>query len=144
LPQISGTFFAFRTHQRGVRVVTDVGAECGGRFGGARRAAREADGEIVWSWRPDAGAKSAMMLRITLVTVANKPGTPGRPRISRKTIAQGRPDDPAYTCGNYRVLTTNAHGPRVRRAPGFPCALCFPRDFFFRHSSGAWRREKVE
>jgi hypothetical protein len=30
------------------------------------------------------------------------------------------------TCGDYRVLTTNAHGLRVQRAPGFPCALCFP------------------
>ena len=52
-----------------------------------------ADGEVVWSWRPDAGAKLAMMLRITPTTVARKPGSPGRPRISRKTIAQGRPDD---------------------------------------------------
>jgi hypothetical protein len=32
------------------------------------------DGEAVWSWRPDAGAKSAMMLRITLATVTTKPG----------------------------------------------------------------------
>ena len=28
------------------------------------------------------------------------------------------------TCGDYRVLTTIAHGLRVHRAPGFPCALC--------------------
>src|SRR5260370_1446104 len=27
------------------------------------------------------------------------------------------------TCGDYRVLTTNAHGLRVQRAPGVPCAL---------------------
>jgi len=52
-----------------------------------------ADGEVVWSWRPDAGAKLAMMLRVTPMTVARKPGSPGRPRISRNTIAQGRPDD---------------------------------------------------
>jgi hypothetical protein len=36
-----------------------------------------ADGEVVWSWRPDAGAKLAMMLRITLVTGAKEPGPRG-------------------------------------------------------------------
>jgi hypothetical protein len=35
--------------KRGVRVVTNVEAGCGGRFGGARRATLEADGEVVWS-----------------------------------------------------------------------------------------------
>ena len=34
----------------------------------------KADGEVVWSWRPDAGAKLAMMLRITLATETTKPG----------------------------------------------------------------------
>ncbi len=33
------------------------GAGCGGRDGDARRAALKADGEVVWSWRPDAGVK---------------------------------------------------------------------------------------
>jgi hypothetical protein len=28
--------------------------------------------------------------------------------------------------GDYRVLTTIAHGLRVHRAPGIPHALCFP------------------
>ena len=51
-----------------------------------------ADGEIVWSWRPDAGVKLAMMLRITPTTGARKPGPRGEHAISRKTIAQGRPD----------------------------------------------------
>ena len=54
-----------------------------------------------------------------------KARSPGRSRISGKTIAQGRPDDPGDTCGDYRVLPTNAHGPWVRRAPSLPCALCF-------------------
>ncbi len=39
-----------------------------------------ADGEVVWSWHPDADAKLAMMLCITLVMVARKPGAPGRAR----------------------------------------------------------------
>jgi len=53
-----------------------------------------ADGEIVWSWPPDAEAKLAG------VTNAAGDGSkrarfPGRSRISRNTIAQGMPDDPA-------------------------------------------------
>jgi len=36
-----------------------------------------ADGEVVWSWRPWAGVKLAMMLRITLTTVTTKPGHRG-------------------------------------------------------------------
>ena len=49
---------------------------------------------------------------ILRVTVANKPGSPGRARISRKTIAQGRPDCPARTCGSCPVhfLRTGAMG----------------------------------
>jgi hypothetical protein len=39
-----------------------------------------ADGEVVWFWHPDADAKLAMMLRITPMTVAIRPGTPGRAR----------------------------------------------------------------
>jgi hypothetical protein len=37
-------------------------AGCGGRFGDARRAQPEADGEVVWFWRSEAGAKAAKML----------------------------------------------------------------------------------
>jgi hypothetical protein len=46
-----------RLDQRGVRVVTDVG--CGMRWTLWRRktSGAIADGEDVWSWRPDAGAK---------------------------------------------------------------------------------------
>jgi hypothetical protein len=46
-----------------------------------RRARRtnvaDADGEVVWFWRSDAGAKLAMMLRITPMTVAKKHGHRG-------------------------------------------------------------------
>src|SRR5262245_34206603 len=52
-----------------------------------------ADGEIVWSWSPEAGIKFCGTYRRT--TVANKPGAPRRARISRNTIAQGMPVDPA-------------------------------------------------
>jgi hypothetical protein len=49
----------------------------------------EADGEIVWSWRRDAGAKSAEV--IPPATVAKEPVHRGEHAISRKPIAQGRP-----------------------------------------------------
>jgi hypothetical protein len=40
-----------------------------------------ADGEVVWSRRPDAGAARAMMLRITQATVTTKPGLTGESTI---------------------------------------------------------------
>jgi hypothetical protein len=46
--------------------------------------------EIVWSRPPDAEVKR-IARRFAGATVANKPGTPRRARISRKTIAQGVP-----------------------------------------------------
>jgi len=55
-----------------------------------------------------------------------------------KTIAQGRSDDPGYTCGSYRVLFV-ARGPWVRRAPGLPCALVMSRDKVFASTRGAER-----
>ena len=42
-----------------------------------RRTAQPAYGEAVWSWRPDAGAKLAMMLRITPTMGAKEPGPQG-------------------------------------------------------------------
>jgi hypothetical protein len=54
----------------------------------------EAVGEIVWSWPPDAEVKLCETLR--KATGAIKPGTPGRVRISRKTIAQGMSDHSTY------------------------------------------------
>jgi len=51
-------FAPSRSHKRGAsRSSRTLEAGCGGRFGDARRAVLEADGETVWSWRPDAGAK---------------------------------------------------------------------------------------
>jgi len=56
--------------------------------------ARRADGEVVWSWRPDAGVKLVMMLRITPAMVARKPGHQGERVISRKPVAQEMPGVP--------------------------------------------------
>ena len=45
---------------------------CDGRFGDALTSGADADGEVVWFWRPDAGAKLAEA--IPRVTVAKEPG----------------------------------------------------------------------
>jgi hypothetical protein len=51
-----------------------------------------ADGEVVWSWRRDAGAKLAMMLTHRAGDGGKKARSPGRSRIIRKAIARGMPD----------------------------------------------------
>ena len=54
--------------------------------------------------------------------MANKPGSPRRSRISRKTIAQGRPVAPAEPVVLPRAFLLHAdHG--CQPAPGLPCAL---------------------
>jgi hypothetical protein len=51
-----------------------------------------ADGQAVWSWRPDAGAKFPKRATRALgVTGAKEPGPRGERGVSRQTIAQGRP-----------------------------------------------------
>ena len=91
-------FLFFRNHvnespvlsrSRGVRVVTDVGRDAMDANALAGRAARLADGEVVWSWRPLAGAKSVDDDRLMTVTMMSR--TPGRARSSVNTIAQGMP-----------------------------------------------------
>jgi hypothetical protein len=44
----------FRTEQGAYRDRRERGAECGGRVGAVRRAAIDADGEVVWFWRAQA------------------------------------------------------------------------------------------
>jgi hypothetical protein len=48
-----------------------------------------ADGEIVWFWRPDAGAQVSQIY--PRGDGGKKARSPGRSRISRNTIAQGMP-----------------------------------------------------
>jgi hypothetical protein len=47
-------------------------------------------GQAVWFWLPDAGVNPRVESPGGMV--AKKPGTPGRARSSRKTIAQGVPE----------------------------------------------------
>jgi hypothetical protein len=104
-----------RRHERGVG--------CGGRFGDARRAALEADGEVVWSWRPDAGAKLSQGTIPAKVTGAKEPGPRGEHEVTVKTIAQGRPDDPAPPVVTTVCFLPMHTGRGCELAPGLPCAL---------------------
>jgi hypothetical protein len=54
----------------------------------------DADGEVVWSWPPDAEAKFAGVTNVA-GDGGKKARSPGRVRIRRKTIAQGGPGYPA-------------------------------------------------
>ena len=78
----------------------------------------DADDEIVWSWPPDAEAKSC----------GDEPRDDGSkkarfPGRARKTIAQGMPDDLAEPVVPSPCFfhCTGGHG--LRPAPGIPCAL---------------------
>ena len=81
-----------------------------------------ADGEAVWSWRPDAGVKSRGSIHAAMV--ARKPGHQGERGVSRKPsrresrIASA---EPVCSCAFFCALLHTR--PRVQRAPGFPCAL---------------------
>jgi len=80
--------------------------------------------EIVWSWRRDRGVKLA---GYPAGDGGKKRRSPGRARISRKTIARGKPGCPGCTCSLKPVcfLSLLSHmGLRAQSAPGFPCALC--------------------
>src|ERR1700693_3364215 len=74
----------------------------------------DADGEVVWFWRSEAGAKVAGQVART--TVATKQRSPRRARISRKTIAWGMPDVSGASAVNTRV-----HTPTPKRTRGCGC-----------------------
>ncbi len=75
----------------------------------------------MWSWRPKAGATPCEM---TQSNGDNKAWSPGRARISRKTIAQGRPVVPARTCGSAACFFLHAdHG--CDGHPAFPAPSVF-------------------
>jgi len=76
-------------------------------------------------------------------TVARRNSSPGRSRISRKTIAQGRPDDPpvpvvlprAFCCT--RTMGASGH-------PAFPAPSCFWRDNFEANLGRIASRERAD
>src|SRR6266700_3280243 len=77
-----------------------------------------ADGEIVWSWRSNAGAKFVAIR--TTSDGGKRARSPGRARISRKTIVQGMPAVAVYPWLLTPVLfyCTGGHGCNAH--PAFP------------------------
>jgi hypothetical protein len=61
---------------------------------------------------------------VSATTGAKKPGPRGERAISRKAIAQGRPECPAEPVVPSPCFFV-ARGPWARRSPGLPCALDF-------------------
>src|SRR5882757_8574440 len=85
-----------------------------------------ADGEVVWSWRSDAGVKLAKTLTRLADDGGNQAWSPGRSRISRKAIAQGRPDDPPVPVVLPRAFFLHAdHG--CGGHPAFPAPSVISR-----------------
>ena len=104
--------FPFRSVQRGriARSSRHVGLECDGRSHATRFFVDDgwaAYGEVVWSWRRDPGATSA----VSPVGNGGKKGrSPGRARISRKAIAWGKPECLGCTCQTRVRCFLFAHG----------------------------------
>jgi hypothetical protein len=97
---------------RGGRVVTNARRDAVDADGVARRAAFFADGEVVWSWRPDAGAKRVE--RVFTRDGDNKARSHrGDHGISRKAIAQGMPE-----CFGEPVVTNSCAFFTAREAAG--------------------------
>jgi hypothetical protein len=72
-----------------------------------------ADGQAVWSWRPDAGAKFAKAITSLASDGGKKARSPGRARNKPlKPTAQGRPGILGYTCGSAACFFV-ARGPWV-------------------------------
>ena len=86
--------------------------------------ALNAYGEVVWSWRPDAGVK----FRGNFVRRRwqESPVTGESTKQAVKTIAQGKLGVSGGPVVTTLVCFLHLHTRlRVQRASGFPCALCF-------------------
>jgi len=107
----------------------------------------EADGEVAWSCRPDAGDTWATMRKHRgLQRWQTSIGSPRRAPISRKpSRGEGRLSPPVPAVFALAQLFF-AREPGCMRPPGLPRALTFPRgQTLSTHSSGARaRRENAE
>jgi hypothetical protein len=97
-------------------------------------------GEVVWSWRPKAGVTPCEMMQ---GNGDNNAWSPGRSRISRNTIAQGRPDVTARPVVPAPCIIF-ARGPWVlAKHPAFPAPSRF-RGHVRWHHSGTGCRENAQ
>src|SRR5262245_38734566 len=109
-----------------------VGAGCDGRCGvsavqAAPTKTLAAYGEIVWSWRRDPGATCGSLLPHN---GGKKGRSPGRARISRKTIARGKPGCLGCTCQTrvHSLLLQHTVACGRSRRPAFPAPSVRERD----------------
>jgi len=87
---------------------------------------------------------SSLRVTSSQITVANKPGTPRRPRISRKpSRRECRLIWLPCCCLRAQVHFLCTQGSRVRPAPGIPCALSSLRGPRLMHRSGISCRENA-
>ena len=124
-----------------------VGMGCGGR--GQRQAFFAPDetlfayGEVVWSWRRDAGAKLA---ELSADDGDNKPAHRGEHDISRKAIAQGMSEcfrSPVCSCApNAQFFGTRDGGCSVH--PAFPAPSISNEGQRTSKNSGKSCRENVD
>jgi hypothetical protein len=94
---------------------------CDGRVGLARRAMPMRTAKSCGPGAPTLAPSRVVTSRA--MTGARKPGSPGRSRISVKTIAQGMPDDPAEPVVTAACVFCLQAGHWGRPPPGIPCAL---------------------
>src|SRR4029079_14910017 len=83
-------------------------------------------GEVVWSRRRGAGVNAPGGNCFSGRYGGKTAVLRGEHEVSRKAIAQGMPDclrSPVCSCAHF--LCTLRARPRVQRASGIPCALCF-------------------
>jgi hypothetical protein len=81
----------------------------------------------VWSWRLDAGVKSAEL--VLPATVTKSPITEESAKETVKTIARGMPGVSGATVVTMLVCFFILHARlRAHRAPGIPCALVLGRE----------------
>ena len=98
----------------------------------------DADGEVVWFWRPDAGVKFLGSQCFSGMTGARKPGPREEHEGNRKTIARGMPEMFGLPVVTMLVCFHSSHTRlRVRPAPGIPCALFDLRGWLL-NDSGAF------
>ncbi len=131
-----------RPNTRDVRpIVTTRGAGCDGRKG-AQTMRIEADGQVVWSWSPDAGIKLIEMrfrpcgrnAEIDRRRRLESPVLRREREVSRKPLRRECrivSADLTILCAFLSFQHTSL---RVRPAPGIPCALYFLRVVFRDHS----------
>src|SRR6202035_1039882 len=140
--QISGSSPPSRSGKRGVRaVVTKRGAGCDGREGAAdeRRVSRTAK-----SCGSGAPTLALSLWSNPRTTGARKPGPREEHEENRKTIAQGRPGQNRWTCGDVArvLLIFRTRGYGCSGHPAFPVPSV-SRDLIDARL-GLKRRERVD